>query len=75
MVPGIRGVWELMSEFKADGVSTVNSKDGWYESINVEALSNEAKRVILEAVKNKLGFSKTCPPRRIRIASAAQRGV
>jgi len=60
MVPGISGVWELMSEFKADYTSAVNSKDGWYESVNVEALSDEAKRAILEAVKNKLGFSKAC---------------
>jgi len=49
-----------VSEFKADGVSSVNSKDGWYESVNVEALSDEAKRIILEAVKNKLGFTKAC---------------
>ncbi|ADM28749.1 integrase protein [Ignisphaera aggregans DSM 17230] len=49
-----------MSEFKADSISTLNSKDSWYESVNVEALSDEAKRAILEAVKNKLGFSKAC---------------
>jgi len=60
MVPGISGVWELVSEFKADGNSTVYSKDGWYESVNVEALSDEARRAILEAVKNKLGFTKAC---------------
>jgi len=60
MVPGIPGVWELVSEFKVDYTSAVNSKDVWYESVNVEALSDEAKRAILEAVKNKLGFSKAC---------------
>jgi len=43
-----------MSEFKADSISIVYSKDGWYESVNVETLSKEAKRAILEAVKNKL---------------------
>jgi len=47
-------------EFKADTNSTVHSKDVWYESVNVEALSEEVKRAILEAVKNKLGFSKAC---------------
>jgi len=60
MVPGIPGVWELVSEFKADGISAVHSKNGWYESVNVEALSEEAKKAILEAIKNKLGFSKAC---------------
>jgi len=34
--------------------------DKWYESVNVEALSEEAKRAILEVVKNRLGFSKVC---------------
>jgi len=28
--------------------------------VNVKALSEEARRAILEAVKNKLGFSKAC---------------
>jgi len=60
MVPGISGVWELVSEFKADYTSAVNSKDVWYESVNIEALSDDARRAILEAVKNKLGFSKAC---------------
>jgi len=46
-----------MSEFKADSISIVYSKDEWYESVNIEALSEEAKRAILEVVKNKLGFS------------------
>jgi len=32
--------------------------DKWYESVDVEALSEEAKRAILEAAKNRLGFSK-----------------
>ncbi|ADM27968.1 hypothetical protein Igag_1162 [Ignisphaera aggregans DSM 17230] len=49
-----------MSEFKADGISIVYSKDYWYESVNIEALREETKRVILEAVKNKLGFSNAC---------------
>jgi len=38
----------------------VHSKDEWYEHVNVEALSEEARRAILEAVKNKLGFTRTC---------------
>jgi len=60
MVSDLGSGRELVSEFKADGNSTVYSKDGWYESVNVEALSEEAKRAILEAVKNKFGFSKAC---------------
>jgi len=60
MVPDLGSSRELVSEFKADDNSTVYSKDGWYESVNVEALSEEAKRAILEAVKNKFGFSKAC---------------
>jgi len=60
MVPSSSDSRELVSEFKADYTSAVNSKDVWYESVNVESLSDEAKRGILEAVKNKLGFTKAC---------------
>jgi len=49
-----------MSEFKADSISIVYSMDKLYASVNIEALSEEAKRAILEAVKNKLGFTKAC---------------
>jgi len=52
--------WELVSRFKADGISIVYSKDKWCEYVNVEALSEEARGSILEAVKNKLGFTKAC---------------
>jgi len=38
----------------------IYSMDKWYESVNIEALSEEARRAILEAVKNKLGFSNAC---------------
>jgi len=49
-----------MSELSSEGSSVIHLRDEWYEYVNVEALSEEAKRAILEAVKNKLGFSKAC---------------
>jgi len=48
-----------MSEFKADSIPMVHS-DNWFDSINVDAIGDDARRSILEFVKNKLGFSKTC---------------
>jgi len=60
MVPGLVWGWELMPELGSEGSTAIHSMDGWYEHVNVEALSEEAKRAILEAVKNKLGFSKAC---------------
>jgi len=37
------------------------TSDGdWFERINVDAVSDEARRSILEAVKRKLGFTKVC---------------
>ena len=44
-----------MAELKPDITS-----DRWFESINVSALGDDARRSILEAVKNKLGFSGAC---------------
>jgi len=44
-----------MAELKPDITS-----DRWFESVNVSALSDDARRSILEAVKNKLGFSGAC---------------
>jgi len=44
-----------MAELKPDITS-----GRWYESVNVSALGDNARRGILEAVKNKLGFSGAC---------------
>jgi len=49
-----------MSELSSEVGSRTYSMDKWYESVNVEALSEEVRRAILEAVKNKLGFAKAC---------------
>jgi len=35
------------------------SANPWYTRVNASALSNEARRLILERVKRKLGFTKT----------------
>jgi len=40
------------SKFVSDG--------DWFVSVNVDAVDDEARRSILEAVKNKLGFTKAC---------------
>jgi len=44
-----------MAELKPDITS-----GRWFESVNVSALSEDARRSILEAVKSKLGFSGAC---------------
>ncbi|PUA33335.1 MAG: integrase [Zestosphaera tikiterensis] len=43
---------EFNSEFVSDG--------DWFVSVNVDAVDDEARRSILEVVKNKLGFTKAC---------------
>ena len=41
-----------MSEFKAGG--------DWFDRVNIAALSDDVRRRVLEKVKEKLGFTKTC---------------
>jgi len=45
-----------MAELKSD----ITAGSRWFESVNVSALSDDIKRSILEAVKNKLDFSCAC---------------
>jgi len=40
--------------------SLISRRSRWFESVNVSALSDDIKRSILEAVKNKLDFSCAC---------------
>jgi len=47
-----------MSEFKADSIPIVHSEDVWYESVNVEALSEEAKRLFLRLSRISLVFQR-----------------
>jgi len=39
--------------------SAIRSSVEWYRRVNVGALSDDARRLILERVKKKLGFNKT----------------
>jgi Uncharacterized protein conserved in archaea len=39
--------------------SAIKSSSEWYKRVNIEALSNDIRRLILERVKRRLGFTKT----------------
>jgi hypothetical protein len=41
-------------------LSELSSDFKWYERVNVGALGDDVRRSILKAVKDKLGFTKTC---------------
>jgi hypothetical protein len=45
-------------ELLCDFPSEIMTADPWCNRVNASALSNEARRLILERVKGKLGFEK-----------------